>query len=64
MQVTSLFSHWGPICGQINGKMVALTLRAIDDGEVRSILKWAAGRDTALTDILEGKSSQWALRAF
>lgn len=46
----------GPICGQINGKMVALTLRAIDDGEVRSILKWAAGRDTALTDILEGKA--------
>jgi defect-in-organelle-trafficking protein DotB len=44
-----------PICARINGRMVALTRRPIDDAEVKLILKWAAGRDTALTDILEGK---------
>lgn len=45
-----------PICAQINGRMTALTHRPIDDGEVKTILKWAADRDTALTDILEGKA--------
>lgn len=43
-----------PICARINGHMMAVTKRAIDDGEVKSILKWAADRDTALTDILQG----------
>jgi len=45
-----------PICAQINGRMTALTQRPVDDGEVKTILKWAADRDTALTDILEGKA--------
>jgi defect-in-organelle-trafficking protein DotB len=45
-----------PICAQINGRMTALTRRPVDDGEVKTILKWAADRDTALTDILEGKA--------
>ncbi len=45
-----------PICAQINGRMMALTHRPVDDGEVKTILKWAADRDTALTDILEGKA--------
>jgi defect-in-organelle-trafficking protein DotB len=45
-----------PICARINGRMMALTERAIDEGEVRNILKWAAGRDTALTDIISGTS--------
>ncbi|WP_298601365.1 ATPase, T2SS/T4P/T4SS family [uncultured Zoogloea sp.] len=45
-----------PICAQINGRMTALTHRPVDDGEVKTILKWAADRDTALTDILEGKA--------
>lgn len=46
----------GPICAQINGRMMALTKRPVDNGEVCTIIKWAAGRDTALTDILEGKA--------
>lgn len=45
-----------PICAQINGRLRALMRRSIDDGEVKTILKWAADRDTALTDILEGKA--------
>jgi defect-in-organelle-trafficking protein DotB len=44
------------ICANINGRLLALSRRAIDDGEVKSILKWAAARDTAVTDILEGKA--------
>ena len=44
-----------PVCARISGRMMALSHRAIDDAEVKLILKWAAGRDTALTDILEGK---------
>jgi defect-in-organelle-trafficking protein DotB len=44
-----------PVCSQVNGKMMALTHRPLDDNEIRSILKWAAGRDTAVTDALEGK---------
>ena len=44
-----------PVCARINGRMMAITRRDIDDGEVKSILKWAADRDTAHTDILEGK---------
>ncbi len=45
-----------PVCARVNGRMMAVTKRPIDDGEVKMILKWAAGRDTALTDILEGKA--------
>jgi defect-in-organelle-trafficking protein DotB len=44
-----------PVCGRVNGRMWALTQRPIDETEVKLILKWTAGRDTALTDILEGK---------
>lgn len=43
-----------PICAKISGRMMAVTVRAIDDAEVKLILKWAAERDTALTDILQG----------
>lgn len=43
-----------PICARLNGEMVALTHRPIDEGEVKNILKWAAGRDTAQTDIISG----------
>jgi len=45
-----------PICARINGTMMALTHRPLDDAEVRNILKWAAGRDTAETDIVSGKA--------
>jgi len=45
-----------PVTAEINGRMMALTRRAIDDAEVKLILKWAADRDTAMTDILSGKS--------
>jgi defect-in-organelle-trafficking protein DotB len=45
-----------PICARINGRLLALSRRVIDDGEVKAILKWAAARDTAVTDILEGKA--------
>ncbi|WP_240533983.1 hypothetical protein [Aeromonas veronii] len=45
-----------PICARINGTMMALTNRPLDDGEVKHILKWAAGRDTAETDIVSGRA--------
>lgn len=44
-----------PVCARIFGRMYAITYRDVDDGEVRAMLKWAAGRDTALTDIVERK---------
>lgn len=44
-----------PICVQINGRMTALTKRPIDTSELKIILKWVTDRDTALTDILQGK---------
>ena len=43
-----------PVCARINGTMMALTHRPLDDSEIRNILKWAAGRDTAETDIVSG----------
>jgi len=43
-----------PICARINGIMMTLTNRPLDDGEVKHILKWAVGRDTAETDIVSG----------
>jgi len=43
-----------PICARINGSMMAVTVRPIDEGEVMHILKWAGGRDTAATDIVSG----------
>ncbi len=45
-----------PICARINGTKMALTYRTIDDVEVKHILKWVAGRDTAETDIVSGRS--------
>lgn len=43
-----------PICARINGDMMALTPSTLDDGEVKYMIKWASGRDTAETDILSG----------
>lgn len=45
-----------PICARINGLMLALTERTLDDVEAKSILKWATGRETAETDIISGKA--------
>lgn len=55
--VSDVFIQPGlPVCARINGTMMALTHRPLDDGEVKNILKWAAGRDTAQTDIISGIS--------
>lgn len=43
-----------PVCARVNGGLVALTERPVDEGEVKTILKWVAGRDTAQTDIVSG----------
>ena len=45
-----------PVLADINGRLESLTNRAIDDGEVKIMLRWAADRDTAYTDILEAKA--------
>jgi defect-in-organelle-trafficking protein DotB len=42
-----------PVCARINGRLMALSKRAVDDGEVKLILKWAADRDTASTDMVQ-----------
>lgn len=43
-----------PICGRINGDMMALTNSTLDESEVKYMIKWTSGRDTAETDILSG----------
>lgn len=45
-----------PVCARINGNLMAITDRTVDAEEVLSILRWAAGRDTAETDIVSGSS--------
>lgn len=45
-----------PICVRVNGQLCAITRRPLDEAEVRNILKWAAGRDTAVTDIVSGRA--------
>ncbi|ARR15287.1 type IV secretion protein DotB (plasmid) [Xanthomonas citri pv. citri] len=45
-----------PICARINGSMMAVTNRPLDDAEVMHILKWTAARETAKTDIISGKA--------
>lgn len=55
--VSDIFIQPGlPVCVRMNGVVMALTYRSLDDGEVKNILKWAAGRDTAQTDIISGVS--------
>lgn len=45
-----------PVTGLVNGKMKAFTHRPLDEAEVKNILIWAAARETALTDIVSGRS--------
>ncbi|UXI68341.1 ATPase, T2SS/T4P/T4SS family [Tahibacter amnicola] len=44
-----------PIAVLKSGVLHAITHRILDTGEVGAILKWAVGRDTAVTDILAGR---------
>ncbi|WP_323025706.1 ATPase, T2SS/T4P/T4SS family [Castellaniella sp.] len=46
-----------PVCAEVNGRMCAVSHRPLDENEVREILVWVAGRDTAWTDIISGKSA-------
>jgi len=43
-----------PICARINGDLMALTNSTLDESEVKYMVKWTSGRDTAETDILSG----------
>lgn len=43
-----------PICARINGDLMALTPSTLDESEIKYIIKWTSGRDTAETDILSG----------
>lgn len=43
-----------PVCAEVNGILQAVTHRGLDDVEVREILVYCAGRDTAWTDIVGG----------
>ena len=43
-----------PICARINGDLMALTPSTLDESEVKYMIKWTSGRDTAETDILSG----------
>jgi len=45
-----------PICGRINGDLMAITRRALDTKEVQNILLWATGRDSAFESIITGKA--------
>jgi len=53
-----------PISVLMNGHLKALTHRAVDSGEVGALIKWAVGRDTALTDILAGKAANGRYELF
>lgn len=44
-----------PICARINGDLMALTESTLDESEVKYMIKWTSGRDTAETDILSRK---------
>lgn len=46
-----------PVCIEVNGRLCAITHRGLDDSEVREILILVAGRDTAWTDIVAGRSA-------
>lgn len=43
-----------PICARINGDLMALTDRTLDESEVKHMIRWTSGRDTAEIDILSG----------
>ena len=43
-----------PICALIHGDLMALTPSTLDESEVKYMIKWTSGRDTAETDILSG----------
>jgi len=43
-----------PACGRINGDLMALIPNTLDDSEVKYMIRWTGGRDTAETDILSG----------
>lgn len=44
-----------PVVAKIEGRLLALTERVVDDGEVMALLRWLANdRDTSATDILAG----------
>ena len=45
-----------PVTGLVSGKMKAFTHRPLDETEVKNILRWSAARETALTDIVSGRS--------
>lgn len=53
-----------PICVLKDGQLRALTHRVLDSSEVSAVLKWAVGRDTALTDILSGKAANGRYELF
>jgi defect-in-organelle-trafficking protein DotB len=44
-----------PVCAKVSGRLHAVTSRELDDDEVRQILKWAADRETAETDLVEAR---------
>lgn len=55
--VSDIFIQPGlPVVVKRHGKMMAVTKRTLDSGEVNDILKLAANRDTAQTDIVSGKA--------
>lgn len=43
-----------PVCALVNSDLVALTPGALDETEIKHMIKWTSGRDTAETDILSG----------
>lgn len=45
-----------PVTMHVEGRMYALTYRALDDTEIKFLLKEAIGRDTAVTDIIQAKA--------
>lgn len=54
--VSDIFIQPGlPVCVKKFGRLLAVTRRGLDAGEVIEILKWVCNRDTAATDIISGR---------
>lgn len=51
-----LFQPGAPVCAEIQGRLHAVTHRALDDAEVQEILVICAGRANATTDIMGGNA--------
>lgn len=53
-----------PPCVAVEGDLYAVGDRKLDDSEVKNLVNWVAGRDTAATDIMSGRAINAAFEVF